>query len=313
MSETAENTQPIESTEVPTTITDEDQDSSESLGDLMQSMVIVAGTLSFEEVPKVKYMTRPAPTPDGKIAVMLKSFRNGYFLVDKNPSCKGCGGDGLDKRKDASTKLSEIPYCPACVISEIQHFGQIWEGKLAEKSAVIDAEERAERTDKKLEKRLTDARERVAELEKAKTDALGQNVLDTTATKAAIEALKEEVTRFDEYRKEYARRLSDAVKTFNGEQQEAQAVYDEKTKVAREELEMELARIKRERTNYVAQHSECVAKIDIDAVKNTQEQAKAIEALARYEAGPAKIAKRWDEKLEPARKTLERLERQWKS
>jgi hypothetical protein len=80
-----------------------------------------------------------------------------------------------------------------------------------------------------VEHRLADARARVEELEKAKADALGQNVLDTTATREAIEALK------------------------------------------------------------------------------------AKESLARYEAGPAKIAKRWDEKIEPAKKTLERLERQWKS
>ena len=289
------------------------ENTNEDLANLMQSMIIASGTLKFEEVPKVIYRTRPAPTPEGKIAVMLRSFRNGYFLVDKNPECKGCGGDGLDKRKDASTKASEIPYCPACVLIEIQHFGKVWEGKLAEKSAAIEEEERAERTDKKLEKRLGEARAKVEELEKAKADAIGQNALDTTATKETIEALKRNAVHIEQIRTEHGDAFKKAAKVFESWSEKARADFDEATKAARATLDDKLANVKRERERYGAEHGERLGTLDSDAETNTRELAKAEEELQRYEAGPAKIAKRWDEKIEPAKKTLERLERQWKS
>jgi molecular chaperone DnaK (HSP70) len=302
----------MEETTVETSATETTAD---DLQTLMQGMnaIIASGTLHFEEVPKVIYRTRPAPTPDGKIAVMLRTFRNGYFLVDKNPECKGCGGEGLDKRKDASTKISEIPYCPACVLIEIQHFGRVWEGKLAEKELKIEQEEREERSDKKLESRLLAAREKVAELEKTKADALGQNVLDVEATKKTIEAFKNHAEEISNLRKEQAEALKAAMKSFEAWTEKAREVFDEATKAARATLDEKLANIKRERDRFVFEHGARLASYDADASSNTSKRVRAEEDLARYEAGPAKIARRWDEKIEPAQKTLERLERQWKS
>lgn len=283
------------------------------IGELMQRMLIVSGTLSFEEVPRVQYMTRPAPTPEGKIAVMLRAFRNGYFLVDKNPECKGCGGDGLDKRKDASTHVSEIPYCPACVITEVQHFGKIWEGKLAEKREQSDAEERDERTDKALEKRLAEARAKVTELEHGKQEALGQNKIDAEAAKARIEELKAFSDRCGEQHEEQKTILKNRNREHAGMEEHARAVHAERTREANAELASSLSRIKQHRDEALAKHGEVVNKIAADYDASARERTKVEEELRRYEAGPAKIAKRWDEKIEPARKTLERLERRWKA
>lgn len=301
MSETATAAeQPIETTPI------------DDIANIMQQ-IVGHGTLAFDEVPKVKYLTRPAPTPDGKIAVMLRSFRNGYFLVDKNPDCKGCGGDGLDKRKDAPTKISEIPYCPACVIIEIQHFGKVWEGKLAEKEEAQAQEERAERSDKKLEKRLADARAKVAELEKGKADALGQNVLDVQTTKEEIEGYVEAAAKLHEQGAEVERLHKDMIASFDRSVVIARGVCEQKIRAANEELEASLQAIKKQRDADTAENAKAQSEIKEELTTLERARRVAEESLVRYEAGPAKIAKRWDEKIEPAKKTLERLERQWKS
>jgi len=294
-------------------IVSEDKRISDELAAVMQQMVVASGTVFFTEVPRVKYMTRPAPTPDGYVAVMLRAFRYGYFLVEKNPECKGCGGDGLDKRTDASTKLSEIPYCPACVHTEIQHFGRVWEAKLADKAAVEEAEERAERTDKKLEKRLAGARARVEELEQGKSDALGQNKLDVEATKAEIEKLTAFAARLKADEEQNDQHLRQAMKIYDKSAADAREHCEQKIREANAVLQSELAEIKKSRDQYMQDHGRIVETASTATTTNLRMRRDAEEALARYEAGPAKIAKRWDEKIEPAKRTLERLERQYKA
>jgi hypothetical protein len=261
--------------------------------------------LSFTEVPRVRFVTRPAPTPEGMIAVMLHAIPTGYFLVDKDPNCQDCGGDGLDKRPDAPTVASITPYCPTCVHPAIEHFGRVWEERLAEESA--------EAGDKNLEKRLMAARARVAELMASKDAALGQNVLDVAATKARIEELKAKQDQYGAEDEEYKRRLREATKEYDQAISDARAQHAEETRAANERLAATTASVKVLRDNYVAGHGKALQELADESHATARERTKAEEELRRYEAGPAKIAKRWDEKIEPARKTLERLERQWRS
>lgn len=269
-------------------------------------------TAPAAETPRVRTMFRPAPVPAGHIGVEIHDAPNGlaslWFLVRLDPACPTCSGTGkmLVKADDGPFGTRE-DYCEDCIKPVVREAIK----KMVAEIDEHEATQRAERGDAALLKRLEDARAKVAAMEKERDAALAGNKEMQEETVAMLAELRAET---DKIAAEISARMSEHAGTSSAFIDEDRAAKDEHARLVRQANEM-LAEKQRDiaerRKAWVAQCANERHDFD-DRQKRNLSAIDAAEAnLKRLQDGPAKMAKRWEEKLKPARATVERLERRY--
>lgn len=273
---------------------------------------VIEGTVSgdgirLEQHPRVRYFIKPGPLPAGEVAVVPRSV-DGWFSVKPEPECVACKGTGLSKGKN-----KEEIKCNACVTSAVVAFAKTLAERAHKQKEDRAAEERATRADEKLRAKVEEAKKRVAELEAQRDAALAQNKVDLEGAQKNLEKLQADQERLKGQSAEYDRRWEQSQKEFVDDGLEARRLYDEAVKAAADTLSRRLAQIDELRKRRAEDEGKCRATLKAEQDTCARGINATQEALARLEAGPAKLTKRWEERLAPAKATLQRLERQWKS
>jgi hypothetical protein len=263
---------------------------------------------------RIRWEVKPVPVPEGCIAVQIPKLENeGYYIAKLDAECKSCGGDGRNHEPATPGDEIRLNYCKTCILAPVDLFTKEYNRRVREARDAADAEARAERADTNLAQRLNEAHLRVVELEKQRDDVLGRNKLDAEQTKTIIEACRASEPVLKELESTYVAEFAPAAKGFTGEVKEARKWYDAERRKLDAELDSKLMEIEGRRLAFAGEYAKRGKSIVDQQEENTRQLREAEEKLKYYEAGPGKIAARFEERLKKPRETLARLKKRYES
>lgn len=250
-------------------------------------------------------MYRPAPVPAGHIAVEVPDAPF-WFLVRPDLLCVTCAGVGrLPNKGDGA--IGPEDHC-SCVLSAVE----VCFREVNRDSDQHNAELRVDRADKDLERRVDKALARVNELEQECAAAVGDCEREQRELEERVPGLAAAIEDCERTARLHKQDAQTAGASVIEREREAEKVRNDAIFRAHAAFTDAQRELSRERQEIAA---ELQSKLDlVGAIKSDSERAKAVaeDRLAYLKAGPEKIRRRFEEKLQGPRATLDRLERQWK-
>lgn len=269
------------------------------------AMVLAVSGETPSPEPRARIMYRPAPVPEGHIAVEVPDAPF-WFLVALDYTCATCAGSGrLPNTGDGA--LGPENYC-TCIMSAVE---ECWR-EVRQDGDEHNAELRAEAADQKLKKRVDEALARVNDLEQQCAAAVGDCEREQQELTARIPELHAMSCEADRNMQILRDRAAEATRGVNTVELAAAVERDEAVKRANEVYAEAQRQATRGRQEIAATLQSDLDRYEADKSKAGRDRVAAEERLAYLKAGPEKIRRRFEQKLQGPRATLERLERQWK-